>query len=96
MIHHGGNNSFTECLYFGVPAIIMPYVWDGQDNATRVHETKHGIKMHRSKWEPSELLSNIESTMNDSEIKNNLIKASEFMQLDNGTKKAASLIVALV
>jgi|TARA_B110000967_G_scaffold121201_1_gene123811 MGT family glycosyltransferase len=96
VIHHGGNNSFTECLYFGVPAIIMPYVWDGQDNATRVHETKHGIKMHRSKWEPSELLSNIESTMNDSEIKNNLIKASEFMQLDNGTKKAASLIVALV
>ena len=30
VIHHGGNNSFTECLYFGKPAIIMPYVWDGQ------------------------------------------------------------------
>ncbi|TIU57883.1 MAG: glycosyl transferase family 1, partial [Mesorhizobium sp.] len=28
VIHHGGNNSFTECLYFGKPAIIMPYVWD--------------------------------------------------------------------
>ncbi|TIV06333.1 MAG: glycosyl transferase family 1, partial [Mesorhizobium sp.] len=26
VIHHGGNNSFTECLYFGKPAIIMPYV----------------------------------------------------------------------
>ena len=36
VIHHGGNNSFTECLYFGKPAIIMPYVWDGHDNATRV------------------------------------------------------------
>ncbi|MBT4890110.1 MAG: glycosyltransferase, partial [Rhodospirillales bacterium] len=48
VIHHGGNNSFTECLYFGKPAIIMPYVWDGHDNATRVEETGHGFKMHRS------------------------------------------------
>ena len=36
VIHHGGNNTFTECLYFGKPAIITPYVWDGHDNATRV------------------------------------------------------------
>ena len=45
VIHHGGNNSFTECLYFGKPAIIMPYVWDGHDNATRVQETGHGFKL---------------------------------------------------
>ncbi|HCK75737.1 MAG TPA: glycosyl transferase family 1, partial [Gammaproteobacteria bacterium] len=32
VIHHGGNNSFNECLYFGKPALIMPYVWDGHDN----------------------------------------------------------------
>ena len=24
VIHHGGNNSFTECLYFGKPALIIP------------------------------------------------------------------------
>ncbi len=24
VIHHGGNNSFTECLYYGKPALIMP------------------------------------------------------------------------
>ncbi len=24
VIHHGGNNSFTECLYFGRPALILP------------------------------------------------------------------------
>ena len=50
VIHHGGNNSFTECLYFGKPAIIMPYVWDGHDNATRVEETGHGFKMPRYDW----------------------------------------------
>ena len=45
VIHHGGNNSFTECLYFGKPALIMPYVWDGHDNATRVEETNHGLSL---------------------------------------------------
>ena len=45
VIHHGGNNSFTECLYFGKPALIMPYVWDGHDNAMRVDETGHGFRL---------------------------------------------------
>ena len=95
VIHHGGNNSFTECLYFGVPAIIMPYVWDGHDNAMRVQETKHGIKMHRSNWEEGELLKNIDDTINDMEVSDNLKKASEFMQSDNGAQKAAALILDL-
>jgi UDP:flavonoid glycosyltransferase YjiC (YdhE family) len=55
VIHHGGNNSFTECLYFGKPAIIMPYVWDGHDNATRVQETGHGFKLDRYNWTEEEL-----------------------------------------
>ena len=55
VIHHGGNNCFTECLYFGKPAIIMPYVWDGHDNATRVEETGHGLKLDRYQWTDEEL-----------------------------------------
>jgi UDP:flavonoid glycosyltransferase YjiC (YdhE family) len=43
VIHHGGNNSFTECLFFGKPALIMPFAWDGHDNATRVQETGYGF-----------------------------------------------------
>ena len=61
VIHHGGNNSFTECLYFGKPAIIMPYVWDGHDNATRVEETGHGFKMPRYDWTEAELLAKLDA-----------------------------------
>ncbi|MER7760724.1 nucleotide disphospho-sugar-binding domain-containing protein [Streptomyces sp. NPDC097619] len=28
MVHHGGNNSFTECLRSGVPALILPFSSD--------------------------------------------------------------------
>ena len=95
VIHHGGNNSFTECLYFGVPAIIMPYVWDGHDNATRVHETKHGLKMHRADWDDDILINNINFLLNDEQIQQNLLKTSKFMQSDNGSSKAAKLILEL-
>ena len=93
VIHHGGNNSFTECLYFGVPAIIMPYVWDGHDNATRVHETKHGLKMHRADWDDNQLLDNINFLLHDEQIQKNLSATSKFMQSDNGSSKAAKLIL---
>ena len=95
VIHHGGNNSFTECLYFGVPAIIMPYVWDGHDNATRVHETKHGLKMHRADWDDDQLLDNINFLLHDEQIQKNLSATSKFMQSDNGSSKAAKLILDL-
>lgn len=35
-IHNGGNNGFNEALYFGKPAIIMHFCWDGLDNAARI------------------------------------------------------------
>ncbi|GLW73868.1 hypothetical protein Kpho02_61660 [Kitasatospora phosalacinea] len=28
MVHHGGNNSFTECLVAGVPALVLPFSSD--------------------------------------------------------------------
>ncbi|MFE3504590.1 glycosyltransferase [Kitasatospora sp. NPDC059146] len=28
MVHHGGNNSFTESLYAGVPALVLPFSSD--------------------------------------------------------------------
>jgi MGT family glycosyltransferase len=96
VIHHGGNNSFTECLYFGKPAIIMPYVWDGHDNATRVEETGHGLKMHRSNWQPEELAAKIEACLHDSAMAAKLKATSEHMQSANGQQKAAALLDQLL
>ncbi|MDH3380370.1 MAG: glycosyltransferase [Gammaproteobacteria bacterium] len=96
VIHHGGNNTFTECLYFGKPAIIMPYVWDGHDNATRVHETGHGLKMHRSDWTDQELAANIEMLLSSGEAQNKLTSTATHMQSKQGTIKAAKLLSELV
>jgi len=96
VIHHGGNNTFTECLYFGKPAIIMPYVWDGHDNATRVQETGHGFKMHRSDWQPQELQAKIEACLNDATMKAKMAATAAHMQQFNGPERAAGLLDQLL
>lgn len=96
VIHHGGNNSFTECLYFGKPAIIMPYVWDGHDNAIRVQETGHGLKMDRYAWSDDELVSNIERLLSDSVMREKLAATSTHMQAQDGPARAAHLLQNLL
>jgi MGT family glycosyltransferase len=96
VIHHGGNNSFTECLYFGKPAIIMPYVWDGHDNATRVQETGHGFKMDRYEWTDEEMQAKIMSMLTDKKMKAKLKKTSQSMRAKHGPTKAAKVIDGLL
>ena len=96
VIHHGGNNSFTECLYFGKPALIMPYVWDGHDNATRVQETNHGLKMHRADWRDEEFASALDALVNDRSMHEKLAATSAHMQSQDGTQKAARLLDTLL
>jgi len=96
VIHHGGNNSFTECLYFGKPAIIMPYVWDGHDNATRVDETGHGFKMPRYEWTDEELAAKLDHMINNPTMKAKLAAASAHMQGQNGPRKAALILDELL
>ncbi len=96
VIHHGGNNTFTECLYFGRPSIIMPYVWDGHDNATRVQETGHGLKMHRSRWQLEELSRNLDRILTDEAMKQRLHATSTHMRGQPGPRKAAELLDRLL
>ncbi len=96
VIHHGGNNSFNECLYFGKPAIIMPYVWDGHDNATRVQETGHGLKVHRGDWTDASLWKAMETLLTNTAMKQKLAATSKHMQSRHGPTKAAKLLDGLL
>ena len=96
VIHHGGNNTFTECLYFGKPAIVMPYVWDGHDNATRVEETGHGLKMHRGDWTDEQLGAAVDRLLTDPAMAGKLKATAAHMQGRHGPTKAAQLIDQLV
>ena len=95
-IHHGGNNSFCEALFFGVPSLIMPYCWDGHDNATRAQDTGVGRKLNRAGFTDRDLRQTILTLLGDWIMADRLKKISAQMQADPGVETAAAAILGLV
>lgn len=95
-IHHGGNNSFCEALYFGVPSLVMPYCWDGHDNATRAEDTGVGRKLSRYEWAEAQLIAAITSLAGDSAMEQRLKANSERMKAAAGVTVAARSILQLI
>lgn len=95
-IHHGGNNSFCEALTFGVPSLVMPYCWDGHDNARRADETGVGRALDRYRWEPDGLAEAIRSLLADDAMKARLQRNAVGMQAHKGASRAAKGILDVV
>ncbi|MEZ5446456.1 MAG: glycosyltransferase [Gammaproteobacteria bacterium] len=95
VIHHGGNNSFNESLYFGKPAIIMPFCWDGLDNAARIHDTGYGEQLPRYAWTEEQMSSTIARLLADAAMHGRLAQLSAHMQAARGTEKAAHILAAI-
>ncbi len=72
------------------------HVWDGHDNATRVQETGHGLKLHRYDWSDEDLAQAIETLVSDTAMRDRLKATSAHMQAENGARKAAHLLDKLL
>ena len=96
VIQHGGNNSLMETLFHGKAPLVMPFAWDGHDNARRVHDTGHGIAMPRYEWTEAGLLANLERLLSDGRIRARLRETSAWMQARDGRLTAARRIDELL
>lgn len=93
-IHHGGNNSLNEALSFGKPSLVMPYCWDGHDNAQRVSELGLGAKLPRYDWTGPDLLAAIRNLLGDAAMKRRLTRLSRDLAAADSRRRAADLILA--
>lgn len=96
VIHHGGNNSFCEALYHGVPSLVMPYCWDGHDNAQRAAAVGVGRRVDRASWSAASLRAEILSALGDDAMRRRLAAISARMQDDPGTLRAAHAILSAI
>ena len=96
VIQHGGNNTLNETLYFGKRPIVLPFAWDGHDNAVRVADTRHGVRLPRYEWTEPQLAGALEQVLMDETINLNLARTSRHMQAQNGRSRGARLIDQLL
>ncbi|MGH2857445.1 MAG: nucleotide disphospho-sugar-binding domain-containing protein [Solirubrobacteraceae bacterium] len=92
VITHGGNNTVTECMWFGRPMLALPIFWDQHDNAQRVHETGYGIRLPTYSLTRSQLAGAVDLLLTDGPLRARVGAAGERLRRTPGTVAAASLI----
>jgi len=96
VIHHGGNNSVHEALYFGRPSIVMPYCWDGHDNARRLQDTGLGHHLDRYAWRDHEMIHALQDLTTDKPMQERLKRIAADMAAADGRGRAADLVLSTI
>jgi MGT family glycosyltransferase len=92
VITHGGNNTTTECMWFGRPMLVLPIFWDQHDNAQRVHETGYGLRLPTYEVDEAELMAAVDRLLTDEVLRARCAAAGERLRNRPGTVIAADLI----
>ncbi len=92
VITHGGNNTTTECMWFGKPMLVLPIFWDQHDNAQRVHEAGYGARLPTYDFAAGELAAAVDQVLADEPLRARCAAAGERLRRRPGTVVAADLI----
>ena len=92
VITHGGNNTTTECMWFGKPMLLLPIFWDQHDNAQRVHETGYGVRLPTYEFADGELATALDRLLADEAMRARCTAAGDRLRRRPGTILAADLI----
>jgi MGT family glycosyltransferase len=95
VITHGGNNTTTEAMHFGKPMIVLPLFWDQYDNAQRVDETGHGIRLATYAFADHELRDAVDRLLADDALRTRMQAQGAAIRAADGTTRAADLIAAV-
>jgi MGT family glycosyltransferase len=96
VITHGGNNTVTECMWFGKPMIVLPIFWDQHDNAQRVQETGFGMRLSTYSFEEEQLAAALSRVLRDAPLCRHSAEAADRLRQRPGTMRAADLIEQVV
>lgn len=95
-ITHGGMNSTSESMYFGVPEIVVPQAADQPIVAKRIEELHLGKSINKKEVTAEKIRNYSDEILKDSSYKNNMIEMSKKMREAGGEKKAVILIDELI
>ena len=92
VITHGGNNTTTEAMHFGLPMVVLPLFWDQYDNAQRVHETGYGLRLDTYGCSASQLTGALQRVLDDDALRARCAAAGRRIRAADGLTRAAEQI----
>ncbi|MDB5077743.1 MAG: glycosyltransferase, family [Chloroflexi bacterium] len=95
VVTHGGNNTVTECFYFGKPMVVLSLFWDQHDNAQRLDETGFGVRFSPAGFDERAMLGAVDHLLSDEVLQARMRRISAQLKANPGTVKAANLIERL-
>ncbi|KUF25050.1 glycosyl transferase [Bacillus sp. G3(2015)] len=94
-VTHGGMNSSSEALYYGVPLVVIPVTGDQPFVAKRLTEVGAGIKLNRNELTSELLRETVKKVMDDVTFKENSRKVGESLRNAGGYQRAVEEIFKL-
>jgi len=93
-VTHGGMNSVSESLVYGVPMVVIPFVSDQPVNARCIEKLGVGKRMEYTQVNRATLREMVLSVLSDDDIKNNLQKVKNLIDNAPGNEGGAEMIIS--
>lgn len=92
MVGHGGFSSVKECIYMGVPMLLVPLYYDEPGNAARTVYHKIGLRLQWEEVSADTLGACIDRLLEDGKYRDNIRKMSQkFVEIEE--RSPASQII---
>ncbi|MDZ3952286.1 macrolide family glycosyltransferase [Bacillus thuringiensis] len=92
-VTHGGMNSTSEALYYGVPLVVIPVTGDQPVVAKRVVEMGAGVQLNRKEVTSERLREAVQQVQADQTFKENSQKVQKSLRAAGGYKQAVDEIL---
>ena len=92
-VSHGGMNSISESLVYGVPLVVIPFESDQPINAKCVEKLGVGKKLDYSSVTKNVLKECVFSVLSDADIKKNIAAVQELIKNSPGNAGGAEIII---
>ena len=92
-VTHGGMNSISEALVYGVPMVVIPFVSDQPVNALSMEKLGVGKQLEYAQLDGEVIKDAILSVLSNSEIEDNLSKIKRRIEAAPGNAGGAEMII---
>lgn len=92
-VTHGGMNSVSEALVYGVSMVVIPFVSDQPVNAQCIEKLGVGKRLEYSEVNKDTLKEYVQSVLLDADMKENIAKVQKLIRQAPGNQGGAEVII---